>query len=391
MKSNDFYSNLKSFKNFRDITNPQVYEALPDDWNIVIADIKGSTKAIENDRYKDVNIVGASCIIAVVNALSPDVQIPYIFGGDGASFLVPDILVDKVITTLQATKEMSVESFDLELRVGIVPMKDLKQDGKDILVAKYGLSEDSTIPMISGGGISYADDLIKKYEDQYNIEAHIPENAKIEADFGGLECRWKPIKSVRDEMITLIVREGNSSSCYINLLNAINLIYGEDVEDYRPNSKVNMDVSLHKKDLQAEFTLQTHKKGFIEKISYAFKIYLESILGKVLFKTESKLGSFDGKAYVEQVIANTDFQKFDDDLRMVIDSTTEQTKQLEKYLQSKYESGELYYGTHIAHSALMTCLVFDRANSHIHFIDGGNGGYTLAAKQLKQQLAADKS
>ena len=36
--------------------------------------------------------------------------------------------------------------------------------------------------------------------------------------------------------------------------------------------------------------------------------------------------------------------------------------------------------------ALMTCLVFDRQNQHVHFIDGGDGGYALAAKELKKRM-----
>ena len=39
-------------------------------------------------------------------------------------------------------------------------------------------------------------------------------------------------------------------------------------------------------------------------------------------------------------------------------------------------------------TALMTCLVFNLEKSeHVHFIDGGDGGFAIAAKQLKAQLA----
>jgi hypothetical protein len=43
---------------------------------------------------------------------------------------------------------------------------------------------------------------------------------------------------------------------------------------------------------------------------------------------------------------------------------------------------------HVADAALMTCLVFDLAESrHLHFIDGGDGGFAMAARELKRQLA----
>jgi uncharacterized protein YneF (UPF0154 family) len=41
---------------------------------------------------------------------------------------------------------------------------------------------------------------------------------------------------------------------------------------------------------------------------------------------------------------------------------------------------------HVTNRALMTCLVFDYAGRHLHYIDGADGGLFLAAKQFKQRL-----
>ena len=83
------------------------------------------------------------------------------------------------------------------------------------------------------------------------------------------------------------------------------------------------------------------------------------------------------------MVANTDARKFDDMLRFVFDSTPEQKQKLQELLDSYKQKGEITYGIHSASSALMTCLVFSRDGNHIHFIDGSNGGYALAAKQMK--------
>ena len=56
--SADFYQNLQGFDDFPSVTDLSLYSSLPDDWCIVLADIKGSTKAIEEGRYKDVNMMG---------------------------------------------------------------------------------------------------------------------------------------------------------------------------------------------------------------------------------------------------------------------------------------------------------------------------------------------
>jgi hypothetical protein len=42
---------------------------------------------------------------------------------------------------------------------------------------------------------------------------------------------------------------------------------------------------------------------------------------------------------------------------------------------------------HISDYAVMTCFVTSPAqNEHVHFIDGGDGGYTAAATQLKARI-----
>jgi hypothetical protein len=60
---------------------------------VVLADVKGSTEAVRAGRYKDVNLVGAACITAALN-VTRDLDLPYAFGGDGATVLIaPDCLV----------------------------------------------------------------------------------------------------------------------------------------------------------------------------------------------------------------------------------------------------------------------------------------------------------
>ena len=54
-------------------------------------------------------------------------------------------------------------------------------------------------------------------------------------------------------------------------------------------------------------------------------------------------------------------------------------------LKKRFELGQITYGIHESSQALMTCLVFSLAGNHVHLIDGADGGYALAAKQMKQQ------
>ena len=88
---------------------------------------------------------------------------------------------------------------------------------------------------------------------------------------------------------------------------------------------------------------------------------------------------------------HSDHQKFDDMLRMILDCTEEETMRIEEYLQQGRKRGDLSYGIHYSSASLMTCYVNGLGDGdHIHFIDGGDGGYAVAAKQLKHQLLRDR-
>ena len=95
----------------------------------------------------------------------------------------------------------------------------------------------------------------------------------------------------------------------------------------------------------------------------------------------------DGEDYLNTLTKSSAFQKFDDTLRMTIDSTPENRKELVEYLETQKNEGTLFYGIQISDSALMTCMVFDRKVRHLHFVDGASAGYALAAKLMKSQLA----
>jgi len=86
-------------------------------------------------------------------------------------------------------------------------------------------------------------------------------------------------------------------------------------------------------------------------------------------------------------VHNNDFRKFDETLRMVLDVSDHELSRVSAMLEAERGQGTLAYGTHRAGAALITCLVKSYHGEHLHFVDGADGGYALAAKQLKQQLA----
>ena len=73
-------------------------------------------------------------------------------------------------------------------------------------------------------------------------------------------------------------------------------------------------------------------------------------------------------------------------LRMVMDGSEAQYRDLRNYLEGKRREGRLVYSMHKSGEALLTCIVFSYNGNHVHFVDGSDGGYAVAARGLKAQL-----
>ena len=97
-----------------------------------------------------------------------------------------------------------------------------------------------------------------------------------------------------------------------------------------------------------------------------------------------KVGKFVPKTYVEQLVENSDFRKYDDGLRMILDCTRELARELTQRLATAASKGIVRYGLHEQDAAMMTCFTPSVMRSdHVHFIDGARGGYASAATVLK--------
>jgi len=122
--SPSFYVDLPVLNDFLDIAQPRLYAPLPDDWHVVVTDVRNSTVAINNGMYKEVNLMGASTIMAMLN-LTGSFSLPFVFGGDGATVCLHESLLSRARGALLATKRMAEEVYRLDLRTGIVPVTEI--------------------------------------------------------------------------------------------------------------------------------------------------------------------------------------------------------------------------------------------------------------------------
>src|SRR4051812_4633123 len=83
----EFYRQLKPIQDFVQIHDSDHFVEAPEQWMVLLSDVKGSTRAVQEGRAKDVNMLGASLITLIANETGNFNTIS-VFGGDGATILV---------------------------------------------------------------------------------------------------------------------------------------------------------------------------------------------------------------------------------------------------------------------------------------------------------------
>lgn len=382
-ETESFYRNLPEIHKFSDIVELDRYTPLPDDWLVVATDIRGSTQAIEAGQYKSVNMAGACAIAAICNDF-PDIEIPFVFGGDGATLAIPDVGRDHIMGLLKFCKEATESVFGLELAAGCRPMGELRDNGKDIKIGKFRLSEHVQQAIFWGSGVDYIEEVIK-----------LPENdldnfSMVEADFNGLECRWNEIPSEKDEILSIIIKsvikdENQRSLFYKDCFEKIERIYGS-ADQYAPVKEERMSLASNPRKLRSETLIRNYPSNFLKKIIYFIKLYYLQFAGHYLMKNKVETKNTNWGDYKPDFVQNADFRKFSDGLKLVVSGRVEQRTELRSYLEDQYSKGKLVFGTHSSPASMTTCFVTDYQGQHIHFIDGTEGGYAAASVELKEQL-----
>lgn len=376
-----FYHGIPSFNDFSQLTLAQQYRAVPGDWSVVLTDVKGSTKAIEKGRYKDVNRVGAAAIACAQKALG-GADFPYVFGGDGATLLLPPSQVAAVTQALAVLKAHSKRRFKLELRVGAVPVAEAMAQGATIEVGRFELAAGRCIAVFRGGGLAQAEKLIKGDEARWGLAA----DAVGAPDLDELSCRWKPLRATRGTALAVLVqaRGAGAEAVYADVLRRLEELLGRSLASANPVSRS----AMHYRSWLA--CVRDELRHFPRAFNTAFFKKLLGISVAVLsLKWGLKPGFYDPVAYSDSIPAHSDYRKFDDLLRLVLDCSADEVGQLRSYLEGQRREGRLYYGLHPSPAALLTCYVQGTdPGQHVHFVDGGDGGYAIAAKELKAQIKA---
>ena len=383
MSAEDFYSELPSCQDFKSDNIRNEFIPVPEDWVVLTADIVRSRDAINAGRYKHVNMVGAAVIAAVLNKVDRN-RVPFVFGGDGAVVVVAEAdrkLAEEAIAGVVALARDVVE---LELRAASIPVADIRKKGGDIKVRKYCLSPGNHLAMIIGDGLLIADRILK---DPEAVKPYALAPSSDDPVLSGLSCRWEPLDAQNGHIVSVILKPATDESLpeiIEELASKLGFNPLTDDEKLRLAEGPRLKFRFPPRTLSLEASfgspgrwLKGYLMGIVESLFFMYGYY-----------TGRRAGPFEPKKYIKELSLNTDHRKLGDSLQLVLDLTPDQLSALKTYLESQAEAGQLIYGLHVSDSALMTCFVQDVSNNqHIHFVDGANGGLSLAAIDFKKRLA----
>jgi hypothetical protein len=374
--SESFYAGVPVFRGFGSLMDPALYQPLPDDWTVGTADIVQSTKAIAEKRYKAVNMAGAAVVASVTNALGGR-EFPFVFGGDGASFAVAPHDLDAAHDALAATAAWVSGELGLTMRVALIPVARIRAQGLDVRVARFGPSPNVSYAMFSGGGLAWADAAMKRGE-----FAVTPAPAGTWPDLTGLSCRFEEFPAQRGLIVSVLIIPARDAdpAAFRALIEDIVTLVDQSPDIGEPVQAGGPKLGWPPQGLELEVSASPGDKR-VRRVAVLAKTFLYFLI----MRSGIRVGGFVPEKYLRQVVENSDFRKYDDGLRMILDCTPALADQLEARL--KAASGTALYGLHRQDAAMMTCFTPSPTRSdHVHFVDGARGGYASAAMALKAGL-----
>ena len=375
-----FYTHLPTLDDplWQLLNNPVNFSDVPPNWTVLVTDVEQSSQAIAEGKHQWINLLATGSIIAVLNlAHGADIEIPFFFGGDGATILVPPLIKESALAALIVHRRNSLRNFDISLRVGAVKVEDLIKAGHILKLAKVQINAFRALPVIMGSALGIAEKWVKTGKSEKEIAEDIPS----ELDLSGMECRWNNIKppQMPGEVMALLVQATNADSqnaIYAAVMASIERIFGP-LQDRNPISVKRLKVKASLQTIRTEMTARLGRFDLL----YLLKNWLFTFIGKIYYgKTEGS------RLYLENLVHLSDTLSLDGRINTVISGTAEQRRQLIRDLDDWESNGDLIYGYYVSAESIMSCYVRNRIDQHIHFVDGAGGAYTEAAKILKSKL-----
>jgi hypothetical protein len=235
--------------------------------------------------------------------------------------------------------------------------------------------------MFSGGGLGWAEAAMKRGEFAVPMA-----QSGTQPDLTGLSCRFEEIPSVRGLILSVLVvpARGADPKAFRKLIEDIVALIERSPDAGRPVPSGGPPLRWPPAGVDFEARAQRGGSLFKRRVG----VLTHTLFAYLIMRFGISVGGFVPKTYVQQVVENSDFRKYDDGLRMILDCTPELERALTQRLAAAASAAIARYGLHRQDAAMMTCFTPSALRSdHVHFIDGARGGYASAATALKAMPA----
>lgn len=359
------------------LTEDHLFYQVPESWHVVITDIRNSTNAVAGGMHETVNLIATGSIVSVLNiAFKAGITVPFFFGGDGATFILPPVIADASMRALAVFRKNTSDSFGLDLRIGIVAVSEIYAKGFELKLSKLRVSGVFSIPVVLGDGLYCAEKQIKSEHYRFDYEPSSDDTL----DLSGMQCRWDKIDppETNQEVVTLLVcapAGKQQAALFARVMGHVDGIYGP-FPRRQPISVPRLIWKTTFKKMEMEMLV---RKGRINVLGLVAS-WIAWLGGYVYFRTSR------GRSYLNSLVEMSDTLVIDGKINTVITGNPQQRQELQKALDEMEASREIFYGLHVSGESVMSCYVHDLKDGHIHFVDGAEGGYTKAAGMLKKKL-----
>ena len=379
-----FYTGLTGLAAFADALDESRYLAVPDDWVLGLADVVTSTEAIESGRYKVVNTAGAAVISAVSNALGT-LDFPFVFTGDGASFAVGPDVADRAVAALAATVAWVGSELGLKMRGAAVAAATARAGGNDLRIARFAVSPHVSYGLFTGGARDWAERELKA--GRLSVTG-----SRARPNLDGLSCRFRPLAS-RNGVVLSMIAKPRPGAPPGDVAAALREVLAIAEAEPRAGNPVPPDGPARSGAPQGhDIEARLQRRSGQPLVASRARIALRSLAAEAVLRRNRPFGGFSPEAYTRELVANSDFRKFDDGLMMTLDCSDGAAVAIEARLDAAERQGLLQHGLHRQGAALITCVVPSATRpAHVHFVDGASGGYAMAATQLKRKATARPS
>ena len=362
---------ISDIDNLADISR---YQKINDNEILILADIENSTEAVANGAYKNINISTTQCIAALRKTCKSACKIQH--GGDGFVLVTPIDNLIKIAGVMTSMRQQILEDFSLNMRCAIWNSSELDNIGVNLHYSSFTFDGGNPQWQFHSNNLGKLERLMRD-----GVNSVYKRSAKENPDLSGFRCDFVPIS-----------KEGGWFGCFI-----IDFSQTEMTERFISIRKISELIGsishneticpIDVQDLiwqtdRVELAKLTERTAhyryrlnfdFIFRFFNRFGLHWNKRCGALLFNKLHKLP------------LSLDFIKYDGQLKFIVCVPDDRKNDFSQELNNLSKHHHFTVGSHWSSRVVITCSV-DSKDGNLHFIDGEDGGFTLASKQLKKRL-----